>query len=72
MGEITESVAAAVEEQGASTKEVNQNIQGVMQAAQETSSVADQVRQASTELSEQSEKMTGYVDTFLKQVGAKK
>lgn len=72
MGEITESVSTAVEQQGASTREVNQNIQGVMQAAQESGNVADQVRQAAAELSVQSEKMSGYVEEFLRQVGAKK
>lgn len=72
MGEITNSVSDAIEQQGTATKEVNQNIQGVMQAASETSHAAEQVRAASAELSEQSEAMSGQLDNFLRQMGAKK
>jgi methyl-accepting chemotaxis protein len=70
MGEVTTTVAAAVEEQGVSTQEVNENIQGVMVAAQETGRLAAQVREASSELSRQSEGMRGHVNTFLNQMGA--
>jgi methyl-accepting chemotaxis protein len=72
MDEITTAVAAAVEEQGVSTQEVNQNIQGVLTAAQETGNLAAQVREASAELSQQSEAMSGHVSQFLASMGVKR
>lgn len=72
MDEITTAVSAAVEEQGVATQEVNQNIQGVMSAADETGHLAAQVREASSELSKQSEGMNGYVTQFLGQMGVKR
>lgn len=72
MGEVTTAVSAAVEEQGVSTQEVNENIQGVMQAAQETGRLADQVREASGELSQQSENMSNHVAEFLESMGVKR
>lgn len=72
MDEITTAVSAAVEEQGVATQEVNQNIQGVMTAAEDTGHLAAQVREASSELSQQSEAMNGHVNQFLAQMGVKR
>lgn len=72
MDEITTAVSAAVEEQGVSTQEVNQNIQGVLTAAQETGNLASQVREAANELSQQSETMSGHVAQFLSSMGVKR
>lgn len=71
MDEITSTVSAAVEEQGVSTQEVNQNIQGVLTAAKETGSLASQVRASSGELNKQSEDMREQIKSILKEMGAK-
>ena len=50
MDSITTNVSAAVEEQDASTREVNNNIQGVMQASEETGQVAITVQNGAEQL----------------------
>jgi methyl-accepting chemotaxis protein len=84
INEITTSIAAAVEEQGAATTEISrnvqeaatgtqevaENIQGVTNAVTETSQSANQVLTASSELSEQAERLRAEVDTFLQEIAA--
>ncbi|MFD2261454.1 methyl-accepting chemotaxis protein [Lacibacterium aquatile] len=84
INEIATTIAAAVEEQGAATREISinvaqvaqatsevtQNIQGVNQAAQDTSQSATTVKQASQELSAQSSNLRQIVQTFLTDVRA--
>ena len=79
-----ETIAAAVEEQGAATQEivhsVNQaargtaevtaNITGVARAAEETGSAASQVLSSASELSVQSERLRTEVNAFLATVRA--
>ena len=66
--ENTRDVAAAVNEQGTSTQEVNGNIQGVMQAAQDSTAIASQLREAAGELSRQAETLRDKVDEFMTEV----
>ncbi len=68
MDEITTSVSAAVEEQGASTRDVNANIQGVMQASQVTGEIAANVESAAGELSQQAENLSTRANDFVKKV----
>jgi methyl-accepting chemotaxis protein len=84
INDISGSVASAVEEQGAATKEiahsvqqasagtteVSSNISGVTAAASESGTSATQVLEAAGELAKQSEKLRGEVDKFLVQVRA--
>lgn len=71
MDEITTTVSAAVEEQGVSTQEVNQNIQGVLDAARETGSLASQVKDAASNLTDRSNEIGNNVRNILKNMGAK-
>lgn len=82
MGEISASVASAVEQQTAATGEivrnldqaasgtqqVSMNIAGVEQAARETGNAASQISESSTELSEQAVLLEREVGRFLDQV----
>ena len=68
MDEITTSVSAAVEEQGTSTRDVNTNIQGVMQASQVTGEIASNVQEAAGELSQQAENLSTRANDFVKKV----
>ena len=68
MDEITTSVSAAVEEQGASTRDVNTNIQGVMQASQVTGEIASNVESAAGELSQQAENLSTRANQFVEKV----
>ncbi len=84
MNEIASAIASAVEEQGSATQEIARNVQqaalgtneissnvsGVRQAAGDTGAAAQQVLQASNELSVQSEMMRGQVETFLRNIRA--
>lgn len=84
ISEIATAIAAAVEQQGAATREISdnvsqvaqatsevtQNIQGVNSAARDTSAAAGEVRQASGELSEQAATLRGLVQNFLSDVRA--
>ena len=81
---VATSIAAAVEQQGAATQEivrnvsqaamgageVTANIVGVAQASEETGAAASQVLSAASELSRQSEHLTGEVVRFLATVRA--
>lgn len=82
--EISTTISAAVEEQGAATaeiarnveqaasgtQEVSANIQGVTTAATETGEAAGQIKTASTELSDQFSSLKTEVDKFLISVRA--
>ncbi len=68
MDEITTGVSAAVEEQGASTRDVNTNIQGVMQASQVTGEIASNVQSAASELSQQAENLSNRANDFVQKV----
>lgn len=82
--EISGTIAAAVEEQGASTKEIAANIQQVASGSQEvngsitsvnaaagkTGNAANEVLTAAQRLSEQADNLRGAVDEFLQDVKA--
>ncbi len=84
ISQISTTVAAAVEEQGAATREiarnvgeaatgtteVSTNIDRVAQAAQESGTIAGRMRTASDALSQQSATLRGEVDRFLKEIRA--
>lgn len=84
LDEISTAIAAAMEEQGATTqevarnvseaasgtKEVSSSITGVTEASQETGAAAGQVTSAAGELSKQAELMKTEVQKFLDQVRA--
>ncbi|HWK43719.1 MAG TPA: HAMP domain-containing methyl-accepting chemotaxis protein [Stellaceae bacterium] len=84
INEITTTVAAAVEEQGAATQEiarnvlqasvgtaeVSSNIAGVTEAAAETGSASTQVMEAAGDLAQQSETLRGEVSQFLAKIRA--
>ncbi|HEX2112871.1 MAG TPA: methyl-accepting chemotaxis protein [Alphaproteobacteria bacterium] len=79
VNEIANSIAAAVEEQGAATQEIARNVQeaargtsevsanvaGVAEAASKTGTSAGQVLEAAQHLSKQAETLRGAVDQFL-------
>ncbi len=79
INEISSTIAAAVEEQGAATKEIARNVEQasagtsevasnvteVTKAANETGQAAAQVLEAATELSKQSEGLGHTIDNFL-------
>jgi methyl-accepting chemotaxis protein len=82
ISEISTSIASAMEEQGAATREiarntqeaakgtheVSQNIGGVNQAASETGAAAQQVSDSSSELGKQAETLRTDVETFLEKI----
>jgi methyl-accepting chemotaxis protein len=82
INEVTGTIAAAVEEQGAATQEIARNVEeastgtqlvssnivGVSQSASETREAATTVEAASSELSVQSESLKREVDRFLMDV----
>jgi methyl-accepting chemotaxis protein len=84
MNEISAAIASAVEEQGSATQEIARNVQqaaqgtteissnvsGVRHAAGDTGAAAQQVLQASSELSQQSERMRARVESFLSNIKA--
>ncbi len=84
VSEINTTIAAAVEEQGAATKEIARNIQqaaggtqdvtsnisGVQQAATDAGAAATQVLGAAEHLSQQSKDLAGQVNRFLADVRA--
>lgn len=84
ISEISSTIAAAVEEQGAATSEISQNAQlaangtnsvseniaNVSQTAAETGSAAGEVLSAAGELAEQSENFKGEVESFLQEMRA--
>ncbi|WP_421781875.1 methyl-accepting chemotaxis protein [Kiloniella litopenaei] len=84
MDEIASAIAAAVEQQMAATQEiarnveraangtesVTNNINNVSNTAKESEAAANQVKQASVELSGESGKLNSYVSSFIDQVKA--
>ncbi len=84
ISEISNNIAAAIEEQGAATQEiarnaqraaigtteVSSNIAGVTQAAEDTDSAASEVLSASSTLSGQTEVLKAQVDSFLTAIKA--
>lgn len=84
INEIAATIAAAVEQQGAATREIAGNVQqlalgtkdvtanvaGVEQAANDTGAAAAQVHGAATELSQRAEQLRSQVDTFVQAVRA--
>ena len=69
INEIANSISAAVEEQSAATSEVATNIAGVTQASDQTGQAASEVLDAAKLLAEQSERLRGEVEQFIKNVG---
>jgi methyl-accepting chemotaxis protein len=84
INEITTAIAAAIEEQGAATSEINRNVQqaatgsrdvahnvaGVSAAAGQTGTAASEVLGSATELSSQAERLRREVGTFVAAVRA--
>jgi methyl-accepting chemotaxis protein len=82
VNEIATSIASAVEEQGAATKEIARNVQqasagtsevssniaGVTQAAADTGSASSQVLGAAGELAKQSERLRSQVDGLIAKI----
>jgi methyl-accepting chemotaxis protein len=82
--QIGVAIAAAIEQQGAATKEISRNVQqaargtqevtsnisGVQRAADDTGSAANQVLGAAEQLSSQSRDLAGQVNRFLSEVRA--
>ncbi len=82
ISEIATTIASAVEEQGAATQEISNNvqqaaqgtqevsntIQSVTQAAQESGEAAVQIKDASGELSQQSEGMRSTIENFIAEI----
>ncbi len=69
-GATTQEVARNVQEAASGTKEVSANIAGVTQASQEAGAAAGEVTSAAGELSSQAELMKTEVQKFLEQVRA--
>ena len=63
------AVASAIEEQGAATKDVAENITAVSQSSSEAGGIAAEVLQASDELSKRAEGLEAEVTEFLKSQG---
>ena len=84
VSEIATSIASAVEEQGAATAEIARNVQqtaratqevttnigGVSQAANETGAAASELLSAAVDLSQQAERLTSEVNSFVYEVRA--
>ena len=84
MNEIASAIAAAVEQQGAATRDISNNIQlvaqgtsgvaaniaGVNEAAQETGTAAGEVLTAADDLSRQADKLRSNVNGFLDKIRA--
>ncbi|HEY3149322.1 MAG TPA: methyl-accepting chemotaxis protein, partial [Dongiaceae bacterium] len=82
INEVATSIASAVEEQGAATREIARNLQqaaagtqevssnitGVTQAAGDTGHAAGQMLAATSELAKQSETLRTEVDSFLRDI----
>jgi methyl-accepting chemotaxis protein len=82
VNEISTTIASAVEEQGAATKEIARNVQqategtdevarnisGVSRAAQETGTASSQVLDAASQLAKESEMLHNVVDAFITKI----
>lgn len=64
-GMATKEIARNLEETSDATKEVTANIQGVSQAANETGNASSEVRNASTELNQQTITLKSMIEDFL-------
>lgn len=67
-GAVTQEIARSVQEAAAGTQEVTQNISGVTQASQETGSASSQVMSKASELSSQADSLKKEVANFVAQV----
>jgi methyl-accepting chemotaxis protein len=68
--EVATAIASAVEEQGAATQEVSSNIVQVSEASNSAGQAAKEVLEASTELAGKSTELQGYLQDFMKNMGA--
>ncbi len=68
--EVATAIASAVEEQGAATQEVSSNIVQVSEASNSSGQAANEVHEASAELAEKSNELQGYLQDFMKSMGA--
>jgi methyl-accepting chemotaxis protein len=69
-GSATQEIARNVQQAAVGTTEISSNVTGVRQAAGDTGAAAQQVLQASQELSQQSETMRAQVESFLTNIKA--
>jgi methyl-accepting chemotaxis protein len=69
-GSATSEIARSVQDAAHGTREVNSNISGVQQAADQTGQAAQQVLSAASQLSAQSRDLAGQVNRFLTEVRA--
>ena len=69
-GSATSEISRGVQDAAHGTREVNSNISGVQQAADQTGQAAQQVLSAATQLSSQSRDLAGQVNRFLSEVRA--
>jgi len=69
-GSATSEISRSVQDAARGTREVNSNISGVQQAADQTGQAAQQVLSAATQLSSQSRDLAGQVNRFLSEVRA--
>ncbi len=67
-GAVTQEIARSVQEAATGTQEVTQNISGVTQASQETGAASTQVMSRATELSDQASTLKDEVGKFVAQV----
>ena len=69
-GTATTEISRSIQEAAGGTMEVNENISGVQQAADQTGAAATQVLSAAQQLSSQSSDLAGQVNRFLSEVRA--
>ena len=69
-GSATSEISRSVQDAARGTREVNSNISGVQQAADQTGQAAQQVLSAATQLSSQSRDLAGQINRFLSEVRA--
>jgi methyl-accepting chemotaxis protein len=69
-GSATSEISRSVQNAARGTREVNSNISGVQQAADQTGQAATQVLSAAAQLSSQSRDLAGQVNRFLSEVRA--
>ncbi len=70
INEVATAIASAVEEQGAATQEVSSNIVQVSEASESTGQAAQEVLDAASDLAEKSTELQGYLNEFMKSMGA--
>ncbi|MGC2083872.1 MAG: methyl-accepting chemotaxis protein [Bradyrhizobium sp.] len=69
-GSATTEISRSVQDAARGTRDVNSNISGVQQAADQTGQAAQQVLSAASQLSSQSRDLAGQVNRFLSEVRA--